>query len=186
MSISAEEHYNQINNKMVELVPELDTEWVRAPMANGLWKAPSDSLDNGTPLYIKSSVNAGIKKDYIWVPGNSNKSKKKTILPAGYYHFKTKEAHSYAYELVCSKKQQQQPNHKEGRRSTFLVSRRKNKDPLYMKVKELIKNRVLSDFPNDHHAARQRYTQKAYGAGAAKDFGRATYLPVLTSVFSAS
>ena len=77
----------EMNKTMAELIPELDSEYARTPMARSRWKEPSETNDDSTPCFIPADYEEGKRKDYIWMP-------KKKDLKAGYYHLATQEAYS--------------------------------------------------------------------------------------------
>lgn len=166
------QYHADMNRAMVELVPELDSQWATAPMAYSRWRRPDETLDNGDPCFIpyepadrKQEVPR--KQDYIYM-------KKRKDLEAGYYHLRTQEAYvEVFYRLrknappLCSCcRRKDHPN----------ISRKE-----YRKVKELIYNRVLAEEPNDVWAAQMRMVHITSIGGQAKAFGKSMYLPALTS-----
>jgi len=54
---------------------------------------------------------------------------------------------------------------------------------MYKKLKNLMYNRIITDVPNDIHAQRMRLLKIETAGGQASAFGKAAYLPTLTTVF---
>mmetsp|Transcript_57643 Transcript_57643/g.140797 ORF Transcript_57643/g.140797 Transcript_57643/m.140797 type:complete len:229 (+) Transcript_57643:112-798(+) len=193
----------QLNDLMDGLIPELkaaSSEYAHTPMANGRWKLPSDVLDSSEgnkPCFIPTTTTttatgkkwAGRRKDrqqrpppeekiipdYIWMP-------KRKDLPAGYYHLRTQEAYIEINHLLKKCKPRRRTlcaylfvhNEKED-----AENREYNK--LLQKLKELMFNRLVSDVPNDVHAARTKLLWMQSSGDARTRFGRAAYLPALTT-----
>ena len=87
----------EMNEKMAELIPELDSEYARTPMARSRWKEPSEKNDDGTPCFIPADREGGKRKDYIWMPQRKD-------LAAGYYHLGTQEAYIQVNMLLRRKR----------------------------------------------------------------------------------
>lgn len=164
----------ELNEFMKLLVPELESELAATPMALGNWYPPSHALDNGTPCFIEAEEPKGLRQDYIWMP-------KRKDLQAGYYHFRTQEAY---IEVYCRLK-------KAGPRgilfsnNSSLVQTKKEKK-MYRKLKELIYNRLVSEVPSDVHAARMRLLNLQSEGSKATAFGKAAYLPTISTVLLSS
>lgn len=138
-----------------------------------------------------------IREDYIWMPQQKD-------LPAGYYHLRTQESYIRIYKLVRDRRT------KTGMGS-FLFSRNKNKNikddatttttssstaiittndrqrkkdltKLDRQIQELMFNRLISETPNDVHAARMRLMFAQAGGDKKTRFGKAAYLPTLSAV----
>jgi hypothetical protein len=156
--------HRQMNEILIQLVPELESEWSLCPMANGNWRKPSDLLDNGTPCFIPSLDGEKRRLDYIWVPQRKD-------LPAGYYHLRTQEAYIQVYMQV----------HKQRPRRFFGRKRTKEDRMLFKRAEDIIFNRLTSEKPNDLFAARMKLLNVQSDGGKAVAFGKAAYLPTLTT-----
>lgn len=166
------EMQREMNSRMAELVPELDSKFARTPMYRSRWYATTEDYEEGTPCFIPAKENeeeAKLKADYVWVP------KRRHGLSAGYYHLSTQEAFAQAYDLFCGRIP---------RRGLRRVCKSKShQDKIDVMIKNLLYNRFAFDLPpDDIHAARMRIFYKGSAGGRAKAFGRAAYLPTLTSV----
>jgi len=172
-----------MNDKMVELVPELDSKWARTPMANNRWLNPEETTDAGEPCFIpcdhrdgriavegisaepKIAIVDGMPKqiipNYIWMPQRKN-------LPAGYYHLATQES----YIEVNRRFRKARPG---------LFQATKEEKELYRVTKNVIENRLTVDIPDDVHAQRMKALGLASSGGRLAAFGKAAYLPTLSS-----
>mmetsp|Transcript_30681 Transcript_30681/g.74332 ORF Transcript_30681/g.74332 Transcript_30681/m.74332 type:complete len:222 (-) Transcript_30681:81-746(-) len=184
----------QLNVLMEELIPELkaasSSDYAHTPMANGRWRLPSDVLDSSEgnkPCFIPTTEEEAAGKqgqqqrpkkiipDYIWMPERKD-------LPEGYYHLRTQEAYIEINHLLRKCKPRRRSlcaylfvhNEQED-----VANRKYNK--LLKKLKELMFNRVVSDVPNDVHAARMKLLWIQSSGDAKGRFGRAAYLPALTT-----
>jgi hypothetical protein len=165
----------QMNERMIELIPELDSELANTPMANGKWRSPQDILDDGTPCFIPSETEHEKKQDYIWMP-------KYKDLPAGYYHLRTQEAYIHVYHLFHKRR----PRRKLLSFCCLQSAADKEDQKLHRQIDTLLYNRLTSDRPNDAEAARMRLLNIKADGGKAAAFGKATYLPTLTTVLLAN
>mmetsp|Transcript_23251 Transcript_23251/g.37807 ORF Transcript_23251/g.37807 Transcript_23251/m.37807 type:complete len:190 (-) Transcript_23251:207-776(-) len=164
-------HQEQMNERMVELIPELDSEFARTPMANGEWKSPQDKLDDGTPCFIPGNSEIEKKQDYIWMPQRKD-------LPAGYYHLRTQEAYIQVYHLFRKRR----PRRKLLSYCCRQSAKDKEEQELYKQIDMLLHNRLIAERPNDVEAARMRLLNIKAAGGRKAAFGRAAYLPTLTTV----
>ncbi|CAB9509797.1 expressed unknown protein [Seminavis robusta] len=160
----------ELNEFMKKLIPELDSEYAVTPMERGKWRMPEESSDDGTPCYIAALKPTGTMPDYIWMP-------KRKDLPAGYYHFYTQEAYIEVYHRL----------NKLGPLKQLLFTKdhpiqTKQDRKLHKKLKGLMYNRLITDVPSDVHAARMKVLNLQSQGGKAAAFGRAAYLPTLTTV----
>lgn len=161
-----------MNHRMEELVPEFRSNFSKTPMVRNRWYSPAEEYKPGVPCYIAVDYtkNEPAKmEDYIWIPKNRCRG-----LSAGYYHFVTREAHAELYYQFQS------------RRSRRHLRFRKNDEmkqtlDLEFKIHDLLQNRIISDRPNDVHAARMRLLNLKSQGNKAKAFGHATYLPTITT-----
>jgi hypothetical protein len=88
------EMQREMNSRMADLVPELDSKFARTPMYRSRRYSPSDDYEEDVPCFISANEQEGkLKQDYIWMP------KRKEDLQAGYYHVSTQEAFVQAYDL---------------------------------------------------------------------------------------
>ena len=160
----------KLNEKMAELVPELDSPLVRAPMVRNKWYKPSEILGSGEPCFIPANTRREVDvPDYIWMPHRKGQ-------PAGYYHLRTQEAYIQIYHLI---RQQRAPLHKRLFQKRSTSSRDDMK--LHQELLDLIQLRLCSDVPNDVHAARMRLQNVQSQGGKAAAFGKASYLPTATT-----
>jgi hypothetical protein len=159
--------HDDLNRIMIGLVPELDCEWTLSPMSYDRWRQPTEHIDNGDPCFIATEEDQGIRKDYIFCADRKN-------IPPGYYHMRTQAAFAEVYGRLLKKR----PGF--GTRFGGETVKRKRKD--YFKIKKLLFNRMVSDEPDDVHAARMAVLDASAAGAKASQFGHAMYLPVLTSV----
>jgi len=161
-----------MNRIMIELIPELDSEWATAPMAFGRWRRPDETIDNGDPCYIASAKDTGFRQNYIYM-------KRRKDLPAGYYHLRTQEAYVEVYWRLCHCKKAPPmfPFMRRRKHSSSIVCTRNE----FKQVKTIIYNRVVCKEPNDIWAARMALLSTASAGGQAAGFGKALYLPTLTT-----
>ena len=140
-------------------------------MADGKWKMPSDVVDSneeGTkPCFISTipTATTGEKKnrdkdspppiipDYIWMPKRNGYD-----LPTGYYHLRTQEAYVQINNLLKKCKPRRQ-----SLCEMLFVHTDPQKDmedheynQLLKQLKVLMFNRLISDCPDDVHAARMK------------------------------
>ena len=97
---------------------------------------------------------------------------KRKDLEAGYYHLRTQEAYIQVNYLIRKRR----PRGRWFKKRTHDVE-------LYLKVKDLVYNRLVTDLPDDQHAARMRLFMLQSATGKAAAFGKAAYLPTLTTSF---
>ena len=164
------QHQRDLNARMLDLIPELDSKLVKTPMLRSRWYSVAEEYEKGVPCFIpadykdvKSKLPPAPNKDYLWMP------KRGKGIPAGYYHFSTQEANFEIFRLF----QMRRPRKFFGKKTPEMK--------LDSNLHDLLENRILSDLPDDNYAARTRYFLLKAGAGKAKAAGRATLLPVLTS-----
>jgi hypothetical protein len=154
----------RMNEQMVAWVPELASRWAATPMANNRWLKPSEHTDHGQACYIAAEEEQGRRQDYIWMLRRKD-------LPAGYYHLATQEAYIQINDLV----------RKRGKPGIFRkVDKEERK--LYRPIKDLLHNRLTTDEPDDVHAQQLKILRLKSAGGTAAAFGKAAYLPTLTSV----
>ena len=156
----------EMNKAMAQMIPELDSEYARTPMARNRWNAPSETLDDGTPCFLPADKETGKRQDYIWMP-------KIKDLPSGYYHLATQEAY-IQINLRLRK-------HRPGlfrRRNSCNVDKK-----MYKQIRNIMQNRIICDVPDDAHAQRLKLLGLQSQGGQAAAFGKAAYLPTLTSAF---
>lgn len=157
----------EMNARMAELVPELDTDLARTPLYRSRWYDVSEEFEKGVPCFIPAEKEEKKKRDYIWMP-------KRKDLQAGYYHLSTQESFVQAYDLF----RRRIPR----RGLRRLCKRKTHQDVVDAKIKEVLYNRFAFDLPpDDVHAARMKVLYTKTEGGRAKAFGRAAYLPALTS-----
>ena len=155
-----------MNAAMIDMIPELDSEYSKAPMAGNRWYKLTDVLDNGSPCFIPCDKPVRRKIDYIWVPEAHEKrgwfgNKKKQLHPGGYYHLRTREAYVWINAVLKSYKKKR-----------FLAIRvpqskltKAEKDVIY-----LMKLRLHSLIPDDVHAARTNHFNKGLDGDLAETF----------------
>lgn len=165
MIMKRTQYHLDMNRKMTEIVPELNSKWSLMPMAIGNWRNPEDVLDNGDSCFIPAEIDYELKKDYIWMPQRKD-------LAAGYYHLRTQESYIEVYDRFRRAK----PRRKLRKKS------KTEEDQLYDKVNDVLYNRLLTDKPSDLHASRMRLLSVTTKGGKYAAFGKASYLPVLTTV----
>ncbi len=83
------DNYDDTNEILRRVVPELASEYAQYPMKRKVWLDPSATIDNGDPAFIphKKDVDAftpPMKQDYIWGTGPRG---------FGYYHLLTRDAY---------------------------------------------------------------------------------------------
>ena len=146
-----------INTRMVEIIPELDSTLAATPMMHPKWLKTSYKLDNGDLCFIPSSDGKPRIKDYIWMPKHGKD------LNAGYYHLRTQEAYIQINHLLRKYKpppsrSRQLFNNNEKTYETYEIE-------IYDKINELMYNRLVSDRPNDVYAARMSQLNIQSSAG---------------------
>merc|ERR1712151_369559 len=155
-----------INEHMIKLIPETDCSFAKSPLHRKRWYTPSEEYEPGVPCYIPSDNKNTLKKNYIWMP------KQGKNLQAGYYHLSTQEAHIQIFRLFRE------------RRSRRLFRKNTPEMKLESEIYNLLKNRLLSDRPNDQYAARMKYFLAKSQGGRSKDVCLNTaYLPVISAAF---
>ena len=182
------QHQRDMNTRMTDLIPVLGSTMGQIPMLRNRWYSPSEEYEPGTPCYIPTNGKSNDgkddklskksppkqpreeKTDYVWIPKRGRKNSDH-FLPEGYYHLSTQEAYVEIYHLFQQRRM---------RRNIFQKKTPQHK--LESKIHDLLQNRLISDLPDDLHAARMRVFLLKSQGGKAKAFGRATYLPVLTSI----
>ena len=167
-----------INNIFVRHVPELDCGAARYPLMRAKWLLPfTDRVENDA-CYIASSVEDGLKKDYIYVSGIRRRGK--VELPAGYYHLRTREGHAEAYRRFKEAAPKKQNILQYQKLSTDKKNRIKHEKDLFRKAATILQNRVLYE-PNDIQSSRLKALKAQSAGSTAKAAGKAAYLPALTS-----
>jgi hypothetical protein len=161
--------HDSLNEKMISMIPEMDSEYALTPLQYRAWKKPEDTLDHGEPCFIASMKDEGIKKDYIY-SGKFRGMKDKDV---GYYHLLTQEGQFIAYRRLVI----QGPSFW----SRCCSCGKRHTD--FYQVRRLLYNRTICDEPDDLVAARMRLVGAQSGADAGSRFGNSTYLPLLTSLF---
>ena len=145
-----------MNATMIEMIPELDSEYAKAPMAGNRWYKLTEVLDNGSPCFIPCDKPVGRKIDYIWVPESYERKGwfgKKTTQkrPGGYHHLRTREAYVWINAVLKT--------YKKKRFLNIWIPQSKltkaEKDVIY-----LMKLRLYSLIPDDVHAARMNHFNK--------------------------
>lgn len=162
----------EINKHVINLISEFDSSFAKAPLIRNRWYTPSEEYEPGIPCCIPSNENKVTKnkilpdqkKDYVWMP------KQGKDLPAGYYHLSTQEAQIRIFRLF------------QERRSRRFFRKNTPNMKLESTICNLLKNRLLSDRPNDQYAARMKYFLAKSKGSKSKAFGAASYLPVLSTV----
>jgi len=165
--VKRSEVHETLNLKMALMIPELDSDYALTPLQFQFWKKPEDKMDNGDPCFIASAQDNGMKKNYIYAP----KARGMKDEDVGYYHLLTQEAQIIAYRRLV----------KEGPSFWARCCRKKEHEDFF-KVKRLLYNRTISKDPDDILAARARLLGAQTGTDAASRFGKAAYLPTLTTV----
>jgi hypothetical protein len=77
-----------MNKVMIEIVPEMNSEYAMIPMCNGKWHEPHEVLDGKVECFIPSKQQGPMIQDYIWMPRQGD-------LKAGYYHLWTQLEQAY-------------------------------------------------------------------------------------------
>lgn len=158
-----------MNERMVELVPELRSRWAQTPMANNRWLQTRETTDKGEPCFIAAASNIdGIRPDYVWMP---TQRKGKSNLPAGYYHLGTQEAYIQINALLHRARPRRWGKHKSS----------KKERELYTQIQNLLYNRLVSDLPDDVHAQRIKALGLQSASKSVAAFGKSAYLPTLTT-----
>lgn len=157
-----------MNERMAELVPELRSSWATTPMARSRWLEPSASTDGDEPCFVASAQNSGMKINYVWMPQRKD-------LPAGYYHLATQEAYIQINHLL----RKARPRRRFDRTTTSSNSREDRE--LYRQIQNLLSNRLVTDLPDDVHAQRVKMLGLQSSGGKAAAFGKAAFLPTLTT-----
>ena len=149
----------RMNRKMVESVPELDSDFAATPLCYKEWKEPSDRLDDGTPCFVpmslaprQSPADVPRKRDYVWVPAGKDAAK-----GAGYYHLLTRAAYGEVLRRVLARdRKRRAANVRNALRLQFRSREEKEDDAVATKVVDLIKLRREALVPDDIHAYRMR------------------------------
>lgn len=164
------DHQKQLNEKMTQLFPEMDRTLVQTPMARSKWYQPNETIeDSEEPCFIAAPIrHKQDPKDYIWMP-------KCKDLDAGYYHLKTQEAYIQLYKLA----RKQRPSFIKSR--LFGNKQTKADYKLHKQVEDLLYLRLTAKEPHDVHAQRDQVWKLQSDANKAQAFGKASYLPVLTT-----
>ena len=174
----ASETNAEINDVFIRHVPELDCAAARYPLARAKWLLPfTDRVENDA-CYVASSVNDGLKKDYIYV--SEIKSRGKVELPSGYYHLRTREGHAEACRRFKEAAPKRQHILQYQRLSKDEKSRIKQEKELFRKAATILQNRVLYE-PHDIQSSRLKALNAQSAGSTAKAAGKAAYLPALTS-----
>ena len=161
-------NHEDMNEKMISLVPELDSEYALSPLQFDRWRTPEEKVDSGDPCFLPSPTDQGLKKDYIYAPQRKG-TKDEHV---GYYHFRTQEAHILAYQRLIA----------EGPSCCCWTPCCASGDPVYKQVQRLLYNRTVSPDPDDILAARAALLGSQTRGDAAGRFGKAAYLPTLVTV----
>uniref|UniRef100_A0A7R9ZJK6 Uncharacterized protein n=1 Tax=Craspedostauros australis TaxID=1486917 RepID=A0A7R9ZJK6_9STRA len=85
---------DELHKAMIQFLPETDCEYARYPMNYERWLDPGETGPKGEPCFIASPNDDGIKKGYVYGPGNKGK---------GYYHMLTRSAQTALYSQITHK-----------------------------------------------------------------------------------
>lgn len=162
----------KIAKKMIELVPELDSEYAAFPIQFERWLDPSETLEDGTRCFLPYNVAAEEgssdilpprNQDYIYIHATKletdgfnintvreQQQQQQRTLDAGYYHLRTKEAYHRIRHLI----RLQQPSPLDVmmhrlRIDTTTTLQEREEHELYEKVSDLVSLRLSSEVPND-------------------------------------
>ena len=152
----------RINEKMIEYVPELDSEYARTPHLEDEWLQPQDVLGNGSPCFVVHPGDSSqveempFRQDYIWVPGDVNKE-----LLAGYYHLSTREAYCEALRRIVLKDKERKSCHiSNALKLKFRSKDEKEEDRVSRKVLQLIKSRLKESSVANSRKTKDRQAQR--------------------------
>jgi hypothetical protein len=174
---NSSQFHRDMNRVMIEVVPELNSEWALTPMAYDRWRRPDEVVDNGDPCFIESAQDKGPKKDYIYM------AERKDLKP-GYYHLRTQEAYVEVYYRFCQNSPSFLSLCCKPRKAAAVADDDKEKTysrKEFKQAKEIIYNRVIAKEPNDVLSARLAALRSVSAGGEAAAFGKAMYLPTLTT-----
>lgn len=135
---------DEINAILKKLLPELDSKYATYPMTYTKWYTLGEKGPKGEPMWMKSTVDAGVKQDYVYGRGPGG--------PA-YYHLLTRNAYINLYTRIS--------NECPIACCACSAPQRKAMDE-WDSVKRIIHARHVSDVPNDQ-IAKHRQIEQAKG-----------------------
>lgn len=82
-----------MNEKMKEVAPELDSQFARYPMKRPRWLDLSEKDPQGKPIFLPANGSTGLKQDYVRGRGPRGE---------GYYHLLNRNAYRNLHQRLHS------------------------------------------------------------------------------------